>query len=97
MALKLHPGHVLVREILPSLTTKSGIILSIKAEKLVKRCRRGKVLVTAVDLKNNILEKGDIILFGKFNGENIFIDEPLIMLKHSEVLAKVNPVIESSL
>ena len=84
---KLMPGCILVHELLPSIKSAGGIILSNDAKKMVGRCRQGRVLAKADTISN--INKDDIILFGKFNGERISVDEHFVVLKINEVLAKV--------
>ncbi len=102
MNLKPRDGYVIVRECLPKLKAKSGIILASSTKELVKRCRRGEIIAKGKDktlskgkaAKMNV-EVGDTVIFGKFNGEHLGNimqydgEENIVILARNELLAKV--------
>jgi chaperonin GroES len=95
MALNVTPLHdrVLVRRLEEKETVKGGIIIPDSAKEkpqegeviAVGNGRREKGELVPLDVK-----PGDRILFGKYSGNDIKIDdEELLILKEDEILAKI--------
>ncbi len=94
--MKMRPLHdrVIVKRLDAEQTTKGGIVIpDSAAEKPIKgkviAVGKGKILengkVQPMDLK-----VGDIILFGKYSGNEIKVDgEELVVMSESEVMAVV--------
>ena len=94
--MKMRPLHdrVIVKRLEAEQTTKGGIVIpDSAAEKPIKgkviAVGKGKILengsVQPMDLK-----VGDIILFGKYSGNEVKIDgEELVVMSESEVMAVI--------
>jgi chaperonin GroES len=97
MAVNITPLHdpVLVRRLEEKETVKGGIIIPDSAKEkpqegevvAVGSGRREKGELIPLDVK-----PGDRILFGKYSGNDIKIDdEEFMILKEDEILAKIGP------
>jgi chaperonin GroES len=97
MAVNITPLHdrVLVRRLEEKETVKGGIIIPDSAKEkpqegevvAVGNGRREKGELIPLDVK-----PGDRILFGKYSGNDIKIDdEEFMILKEDEILAKIGP------
>ncbi len=97
MAVNITPLHdrVLVRRLEEKETVKGGIIIPDSAREkpqegevvAVGSGRREKGALIPLDVK-----PGDRILFGKYSGNDIKIDdEEFMILKEDEILAKIGP------
>lgn len=82
--------RVLVEPLAEETTTKSGIVLPDTVEKNKKE--EGKVLAIGDGEKVKALglKAGDIVLFGKYSGDDVkFEDNEYKFLEHKDVLAVV--------
>lgn len=82
--------RVLIEPLVQEEVTKSGIVLPDSVEKNKKE--EGKVLAVGDGEKVKALglKVGDVILFGKYSGDDVeFEDKELKFLKHEDVLAVV--------
>ncbi|MEK7539655.1 MAG: co-chaperone GroES [Patescibacteria group bacterium] len=82
--------RVLIEPLVQEETTKSGIVLPETVEKNKKE--EGKVLAIGdgEKVKALNLSVGDVVLFGKYSGDDVeFEDKELKFLKHEDVLAVV--------
>ena len=102
MAVNITPLHdrVLVRRIEEKEVLKGGIIIPDSAKEkpqegeviAVGSGRREKGELIPLDVK-----PGDRILFGKYSGNDIKIDdEELMILKEDEILAKLGPIAKAA-
>jgi chaperonin GroES len=99
MSIKLTPLHdrVLVRRLEESGTTRGGIIIPDTAK---DKPQEGEVISVGMGRTNEEgkvfplgLKKGDHILFGKYSGTEIKIDEEeLLIMKEEEVLGVITGV-----
>lgn len=81
---------MLIEPLVEEEVTKSGIVLPDTVEKNKKE--QGKVLAVGdgEKIKALHLNVGDIILFGKYSGDDVeYEDKELKFLKHDDVLAVV--------
>lgn len=82
--------RVLIEPLVQEETTKSGIVLPDTVEKNKKE--EGKVLAIGDGEKVKALglKVGDVIVFGKYSGDDVeYEDKELKFLKHEDVLAVV--------
>lgn len=82
--------RVLIEPLVQEETTKSGIVLPETVEKNKKE--EGKVLAIGDGEKVKALglNVGDVIVFGKYSGDDVeYEDKELKFLKHEDVLAVV--------
>lgn len=82
--------RVLIEPLVQEETTKSGIVLPDTVEKNKKE--EGKVLAIGEGEKVKALglNVGDVIVFGKYSGDDVeYEDKELKFLKHEDVLAVV--------
>lgn len=82
--------RVLIQPLVQEETTKSGIVLPETVEKNKKE--EGKVLAIGDGEKVKALglKVGDVIVFGKYSGDDVeYEDKELKFLKHEDVLAVV--------
>lgn len=82
--------RVLIEPLVQEETTKSGIVLPETVEKNKKE--EGKVLAIGDGEKVKALglKVGDVIVFGKYSGDDVeYEDKELKFLKHEDVLAVV--------
>lgn len=82
--------RVLIEPLVQEETTKSGIVLPDTVEKNKKE--EGKVLAIGDGEKVKALglNVGDVIVFGKYSGDDVeYEDKELKFLKHEDVLAVV--------
>jgi chaperonin GroES len=102
MAVNITPLHdrVLVRRLEEKESVKGGIIIPDTAKEkpqegeviAVGNGRREKGELIPLDVK-----PGDRILFGKYSGNDIKIDdEEYMILKEDEILAKIGPVAKAA-
>ena len=102
MAVNITPLHdrVLVRRLEEKESVKGGIIIPDTAKEkpqegeviAVGNGRREKGELIPLDVK-----PGDRILFGKYSGNDIKIDdEELMILKEDEILAKLGPIAKAA-
>src|SRR6201988_5349598 len=102
MAVNITPLHdrVIVKRIEEKETVKGGIIIPDSAKEkpqegeviAVGSGRREKGELSPLDVK-----PGDRILFGKYSGNDIKIDdEEFMILKEDEILAKIGPTAKAA-
>lgn len=85
MKIKPLGNRVLVKKIKEVSTTKSGIILSDSSTK--QDIFTAKVIEVSDEISN--ISEDDIVIFSKFKGENIRLDEQeYIIIELKDILAK---------
>ena len=97
MAFRPLGDRVLVRRIEEEEKTKGGIIIPDTAK---EKPQEGKVIAVGPGARDESgkvhpldLKKGDRILFGKWSGSEVKLDdEDLLIMKESDVLGIVDPV-----
>lgn len=90
MKIKPLGDRVLVKPSTQEEVTKSGIVLPDTAEKEQKE--QGEVIAIGqgAEIKKLKLKAGDTVIFGKYSGEEVEIDEEEYkFLKHDDVLGVV--------
>ena len=103
MAVNITPLHdrVLVRRLEEKETVKGGIIIPDTAK---EKPQEGEVIAVGAGKLNEKGERihldvkaGDRILFGKYSGNDIKIDdEEYLILKEDEILAKIGPTAKAA-
>ena len=103
MAVNITPLHdrVLVRRLEEKETVKGGIIIPDSAK---EKPQEGEVVAVGAGKINEKGDRialdvkvGDRILFGKYSGNDIKIDdEELMILKEDEILAKLGPIAKAA-
>ncbi len=94
--MKMRPLHdrVIVKRLEAEQTTKGGIVIpDSAAEKPIKgkviAVGNGKILENG-DVRPLDLKVGDIVLFGKYSGNEVKLDgEELVVMNESEVMAVI--------
>jgi len=85
MKLKPTRNRVLIKLIEVEETSKGGIIIPNQGK---TQPTTGEVIATGVPEYNTIIKEGDIVLFGKFAGTNIKVDNEMFTIMNiDEVLA----------
>ena len=100
---KFAPLHdrILVRRVEEASTTRGGIIIPDSAK---DKPQEGEVISTGKGRTNDegktfplAVKEGDRILFGKYSGNDIKIDdEEYMILKEDEILAKIGPTAKAA-
>ncbi len=83
---KVLAGKVLVRPDDPEAKTASGIIIPDSAK---EKPRQGKVVLVGAAKKDEEMEvkKGDVVLYGKYSGQELTIDgEDYLLISQSDIL-----------
>ena len=62
-------------------TTASGIIIPDNAK---EKPQRGKVLAVGPDAKDEGINEGDIVVFGKYSGNEIILDDKEYLILNSD-------------
>jgi chaperonin GroES len=103
MAVNITPLHdrVLVRRLEEKEVVKGGIIIPDSAK---EKPQEGEVVAVGAGRTNEKGERvaldvkaGDRILFGKYSGNDIKIDdEEFLILKEDEILAKIGPAAKAA-
>jgi chaperonin GroES len=81
--------RILVESLLPNATTSGGIIIPDAA---MEKSQKGKVVAVGKGTSDEpvTLKVGDVILFGKYGGADIKIDnKDYLIMKESEVIALI--------
>jgi chaperonin GroES len=83
---KVLAGKVLVKPAEAEAKTASGIIIPESAK---EKPRQGKIVLVGGPKKDEEIEvkKGDIVLYGKYSGQELTIDgEDYLLISHSDIL-----------
>ncbi len=83
---KILAGKVLVKPDEAEAKTASGIIIPDSAK---EKPRQGKVVLAGASTKDEEMEvkKGDIVLYGKYSGQELNIDgEDYLLISQSDIL-----------
>ena len=83
---KVLAGKVLVKPYEAEAKTASGIIIPDSAK---EKPRQGEVVLTGASKKDEEMElkKGDVVLYGKYSGQELTIDgEDYLLISQSDVL-----------
>jgi chaperonin GroES len=83
---KILAGKVLVKPYEAEAKTASGIIIPDSAK---EKPRQGKVILVGLAKKDEEMEvkKGDVVLYGKYSGQELTIDgEDYLLISQSDVL-----------
>jgi len=83
---KVLAGKVLVRPDDPEAKTASGIIIPDSAK---EKPRQGKIVLVGAAKKDEEMEvkKGDVVLYGKYSGQELTIDgEDYLLISQSDIL-----------
>ena len=83
---KVLAGKVLVKPNEPEEKTASGLIIPDSAK---EKPRQGKIVLVGASKKDEEMEvkKGDIVLYGKYSGQELTIDEEdYLLISQSDIL-----------
>ena len=81
------PGKVLVKPVEAEEKTASGIIIPDSAK---EKPQRGEIIAIGKDEDNNELKEGDTVLYGKYAGTEITIDDTdYLILNKDDILLVV--------
>lgn len=95
MSVKPLYNRILIRPIKPEEVTKGGIILPVDAQEQMAKAEKGEVIAVGTgtltdhgDLTPLSVKVGDIVIYGKYAGTEIRVDdENLLIMPEHEIFA----------